>query len=103
MNNTLSATQASNCSHMTTRAYSPLYLTANVPGWVSGANILDIARVGIDQGVRVQNATLVSDAYSRIHEQMVISSGIKVDGIKPDGSFGQHNGLMYNGNYGTVL
>jgi hypothetical protein len=70
---------------------------------VSGANILDMSKIGIDQGVRVLNTTLVTEAYGRIHAQLVVSPGIQVDGIKPDGSFGQHTGLLYNGNYGTVL
>jgi hypothetical protein len=69
---------------------------------VSGANILDISKVGIDQAVRVNNATLATEAYGRIHAQMILSPGIQVDGIKPDGSFGQHTGLLYNGNYGSV-
>lgn len=62
-----------------------------------------MSKIGIDQGVRALNATLVTEAYGRIHAQMVLSPGILADGIKPDGSFGQHTGLLYNGNYGTVL
>lgn len=62
-----------------------------------------MSKIGIDYGVRVHNSTIVTEAYGRVHSQMVISPGIKVDGIKADGSFGQHTGLLYNGNYGTVL
>jgi hypothetical protein len=61
-----------------------------------------MSKIGIDQAVRVNNATLATEAYGRIHAQMVLSPGIQVDGIKPDGSFGQHTGLLYNGNYGSV-
>jgi hypothetical protein len=62
-----------------------------------------MAKIGIDQGIRVSNVTLVTEAYGRIHDQLVVELAIQVDGIKPDGSFGQHTGLLYNGNYGTVL
>lgn len=31
---------------------------------------------------------------------MVIQNSIKADGIRADGSFGQHAGILYNGNYG---
>jgi hypothetical protein len=62
-----------------------------------------MSKIGIDQGIRVLNSTLVTEAYGRVHAQMVLEPGIMVDGIKPDGSFGQHTGLLYNGNYGTVL
>jgi hypothetical protein len=70
---------------------------------MAGANILDIAKIGIDQAVRVSNEKLVKEAYGRTHEQLVVEPDLRSDGIKPDGSFGQHLGLMYNGNYGTVL
>jgi hypothetical protein len=83
------------------RAQSPFY-RPNPPGFVSGANILDMSKIAVDQALRVKNATLLSEAYERIHAQMAISSAIAVkgDGIKPDGTFGQHQGLSYAGNYG---
>jgi hypothetical protein len=77
--------------------------TCRTQGFVAGANILDMAQIGIDQGLRVSNTTLISEAYGRVHAQMVEQNGIKVDGIKPDGSFSQHGGLLYNGDYGSVL
>lgn len=42
----------------------------------------------------------VSDAYRRIHQEVRTMTQVKDDGIRPDGSFGQHRGLIYNGNYG---
>jgi hypothetical protein len=41
------------------------------------------------------NATLMTEAFDRIHTEVVVQPGIKIDGIKPDGSFGQHGGLLY--------
>ncbi|KAK0465139.1 galactose mutarotase-like domain-containing protein [Desarmillaria tabescens] len=69
-------------------------------GYLTGANILDVARIGIDLGVRTANTTLISDAYARIHAELIVHYEVKSDGIREDGSFGQHGGLLYNGNYG---
>jgi hypothetical protein len=84
MNDTLTSTQSSNCSHLAMRSISPFY-RADPPGFVSGANILDMSRIGIDYALRVNNATLVAEGFSRIHAQLVVEPGVKIDGIKPDG------------------
>ena len=55
---------------------------------------------GIDEGLLTMNASLIADAFNRIHGDVVIHNGTKVDGIRADGSFGQHTGIIYNGNYG---
>lgn len=59
-----------------------------------------MAKIGIDLSLLTSNAILIADAYRRIHAEVVIHPGVAVDGIKPDGSFSQHGGLLYNGNYG---
>lgn len=46
------------------------------------------------------SAILLTDAYRRIHLELSIRDSVKADGIRPDGSFGQHGGILYNGNYG---
>ncbi|KAF8203623.1 polysaccharide lyase family 8 protein, partial [Pholiota molesta] len=74
------------CVRMTSRA-------------ITGANTMDIASVGIDLGLSTQNTTLITDAYNRVHDEFTVKNGVKVDGIRPDGSFGQHAGIIYNGNY----
>ncbi|KAJ8589420.1 polysaccharide lyase family 8 protein [Rhizopogon salebrosus TDB-379] len=102
LNDTLTAPRLGNCSHMSLRAYGAF---DHGYGFEAGANILDMAKIGLDQGLLVLNVSLVSDAYRRVHNTLVIQEdiGIKVDGIKSDGSFGQHLGLLYNGNYGNVF
>jgi hypothetical protein len=62
-----------------------------------------VATIGVDLALLTYNATLITEAYGRINAEIVIQPGIMIDGIKPDGSFGQHAGLLYNGNYGWVL
>jgi hypothetical protein len=54
----------------------------------TGANGLDIARIGMDLALLTGNSTLLADAYGRAHTQVVIENGVSADGIRPDGSFG---------------
>jgi hypothetical protein len=32
---------------------------------------------------------MLTDAYQRVHEELVITTAVAADGIRPDGSFGQ--------------
>ncbi|KAL0571727.1 hypothetical protein V5O48_010235 [Marasmius crinis-equi] len=97
MEETLDPTQLSNCTRMTSRSYATFQ---GGFGFLAGANILDIAKIGIDDGILNKNVTLITDAYRRVHNEVRIQPGVMVDGVKLDGSFGQHDGLLYNGNYG---
>ncbi|KAH7931010.1 polysaccharide lyase family 8 protein [Leucogyrophana mollusca] len=100
LNDTLTTTQVSNCSHITLRAYGTFDHYVNGLGYLTGANTLDVAKIGIDQGLLAVNVSLITDAYTRIHETVVVEQAIKADGIRVDGSFSQHAGILYNGNYG---
>ena len=64
---------------------------------------MDVAKIGVDLALLTSNTTLITEAYSRINEGVLIQPGIMIDGIKPDGSFSQHSGLLYNGNYGMFV
>jgi hypothetical protein len=46
---------------------------------------------------------LLTDAYKRAMEVVVFSDEVQEDGIHRDGSFLQHSGILYNGNYGKDL
>ena len=61
---------------------------------------MDIASIGVDLGLLIANETLLDDAFGRVHNEVVIQNAVKADGIRADGSFGQHSGILYNGNYG---
>lgn len=100
LNDTLTPTQLGNCSHITLRAYGTLDHYVNGIGYITGANTLDIAKIGIDQGLLVVNVSLITDAFTRVHETVAIAQPVGSDGIRPDGTFGQHLGIIYNGNYG---
>lgn len=103
INDTLTDTQHNNCTKFTGRTYGTFGHNVNGLGIATGANLLDIAKIGIDQGLLNINASILADAYSRIHGEMVIENATFTDGIRADGSFGQHGGVLYNGNYGKVL
>jgi len=99
-NESLTPDLLSKCISIPDRAYSSFY--EGHKSYLSGANILDIAKVGVDLSLLTANVTLIAEAYERIHNEVVIHPGDMIDGIKPDGSFSQHGGLLYNGNYGKV-
>ena len=96
-NASLTPTQINGCTTISARAYNTFY---EGKSFLTGANILDVAKIGIDLALFTSNASLITEAYVRINNEIVIKPGVRVDGIKPDGSFGQHGGLLYNGNYG---
>ncbi|CAE6426936.1 unnamed protein product [Rhizoctonia solani] len=95
--------ELANCTLMASRAYAPFYREEQ-PSYLSGANIIDIAVIGISAGLlennRAGNASRITHAYEQVHGQVTIQPEDRVDGIKPDGSFQQHTGMIYNGNYG---
>lgn len=93
----LTESQIGNCTKIVLRAYGTF---DHGYGFTVGANVLDIAKGGIDEGLLIGNVTMLEDAYDRVHEEVSIQTQNKADGIRPDGSFGQHVGIIYNGNYG---
>lgn len=52
-------------------------------GFEAGANILDMAKTGLDQSLLVSNVSLVSDAYRRVHDTIVVQENISraADGV----------------------
>lgn len=72
----------------------------------------------MDEALLTSNTTLLADAYRRSHLELKIMDAVRADGIRADGAFGmsalvrkqlissrmliigQHDGMLYNGNYG---
>ena len=96
----LTSTQLSNCTNILDRAFGTFGRFVNGLGYLTGANTLDVAKIGIDSGLLTGNATLVASGYQHIHSEVVVQNALRADGIRADGSFGQHGGIIYNGNYG---
>ena len=94
---TLTPSQFSNCTNIATRAYSAF---DSGKSFLAGANTLNMAQDGIEGALLDGNATWVADAFARVHAEVSIKDAAMADGIRPDGSFGQHVGIIYNGNYG---
>ncbi|CCO29184.1 hypothetical protein BN14_03188 [Rhizoctonia solani AG-1 IB] len=102
----LTPTELGNCTQTTARSYTVFYRDPQ-PSYTAGANTLEIASIGISAGLlennRTGNTTRLWDAFHRIHSGLVVENEDHVDGVKPDGSFHQHSGIIYNGNYGGVF
>ncbi|KAH9935151.1 polysaccharide lyase family 8 protein [Epithele typhae] len=96
-NDTLSDTQRANCTNTLMRSFGTF---ASGRSFVAGANILDIAKCGLAAGLLAENTTGVQDTFGHIHTEVVVHNEAVADGIRADGSFGQHDGIIYNGNYG---
>jgi len=72
---------------MTSRSFS---VFGTGESFLAGANILDIASIGVAAGILSGNTTKVGLAFEHINAEIVVHPEPKVDGIKPDGSFSQH-------------
>ena len=83
---------------MTARTFDT-FQRAEPPNWLTGANALDVASIGIALGLLTADSAVVADAYARVHAAVQVQTGFQADGILKDGSFGQHKGLLYNGSY----
>ncbi|KLO20285.1 hypothetical protein SCHPADRAFT_842659, partial [Schizopora paradoxa] len=100
LNDSLTPSELSNCTNVSGRAYGTISRSINGVGFLTGANTLDVASIGIDLALLTANVSLLQDAYDRVHREVVVQPAVRADGIRPDGSFGQHDGIIYNGNYG---
>ena len=94
---TLSASQRAGCTRSVARAFGTFGSGAS---FLAGANVLDVAKTGVAWGLLAGNASAVAYAYARVHAEVVLHDALHADGIRADGSFGQHGGIIYNGNYG---
>lgn len=89
LNDTLSPAQLDKCVQITGRSYGTFGRIINGLGTsLTGANALDVAKIGIDQALLTSNVSLLTDAYQRVHSELQIRNEIKADGIRADGSFG---------------
>lgn len=65
--------------------------------------MINVMQNSLSMGLYANNATIVSDTLTRAMGAVLFSDQPVEDGIHRDGSFLQHAGIMYNGNYGKDL
>jgi hypothetical protein len=79
-NSSLSPTQANTCAFILARAYDTFYEGESL---LAGANILDVASIGVSLALLTSNSNLITEAYDRINAEVIIQPGVMIDGIKP--------------------
>jgi hypothetical protein len=89
----LTASQRDICTRILARSFADL-------ARMTGANLLDVSSVGISLGLLNDDAATLKVALEAFYSGVIISPVVAGDGIQSDGSFMQHDGLLYNGNYG---
>ncbi|KAG9035127.1 hypothetical protein FRB95_011994 [Tulasnella sp. JGI-2019a] len=111
LNSTITTAQRASCVHMGQRSFDTFARyglgATSLVSWLAGANILDIASIGVNVGILRYfggepdaGLQVITDAYGYVHNEVIVQPALMADGIRPDGSFGQHVGILYNGNYG---
>ncbi|OAQ96867.1 hypothetical protein LLEC1_07262 [Akanthomyces lecanii] len=99
----LSEEQREGCIRLSRRTYDNIDLSYGSGGILTAANIVLVLQSSVTLGLFTDNATVVEDAMKRAFRVMTFSDGAMQDGIHRDGSFLQHTGILYNGNYGKDL
>ncbi|OAA38183.1 polysaccharide lyase family 8 protein [Beauveria brongniartii RCEF 3172] len=92
----LSQEQHQGCIRLTERTYGTI-------GTLTAANIVLVLQSAVSLGLFTNNVTIVESAMKRTFSVMTFSDEAMQDGIHRDGSFLQHDGILYNGNYGKDL
>ncbi|KAJ7688180.1 chondroitin AC/alginate lyase [Mycena rosella] len=89
LNDSLIQTELEHCTTITGRAYGTFDHSIHGAGFLTGANTLDVAKIGIHQALLTLNISMLTDACRRGHAELAITTPLRADGIRPDGSFGQ--------------
>ncbi|KAG9016597.1 hypothetical protein FRB90_002878 [Tulasnella sp. 427] len=106
INKLITPEQRAAAVHLVERGATTFGRWVNGLGYITGANTLDLSSNLINAGMIQALAgndtgySMIEDAFARVHSEVVVQTAVKADGIRPDGSFGQHIGILYTGNYG---
>ncbi|ATY64353.1 polysaccharide lyase family 8 [Cordyceps militaris] len=116
----LSQDQRDGCIRLTKRTYDNIDLSYGTGGNLTAANVVLVLQSAVSLGLFTHNVTIVESAMKRAFSGMTVrmnpldpghdsdsraqfSNLAMQDGIHKDGSFLQHDGILYNGNYGKDL
>ncbi|KAG6888061.1 hypothetical protein C0992_009752 [Termitomyces sp. T32_za158] len=97
LGNTLTSSQVETVKRMATRSYE--YDVDRM----TGANALDVARIGKDLALLTSNTDWLVDAYDRSHKELIIMNETRADGIRADGAFGRQNRKFNNITSNNIL
>lgn len=89
----LTTSQKASCTKIQARSFQKI-------GGMTGANLLDMSSIGISLSLLNDDPVLLQNALNKFYNGVFINPMTFGDGIQSDGSFMQHAGLLYNGNYG---
>ncbi|KAI8880890.1 polysaccharide lyase family 8 protein [Backusella circina FSU 941] len=96
----LTSAQRTSCTNIQQRAFAVVSEGAGTMSPMTGANLLDVSSVGINLGLLNNDTSTLATALNAFYSGVVVSPTVAGDGIQADGSFMQHKGLLYTGNYG---
>ncbi|KAM3461767.1 hypothetical protein NHJ6243_004701 [Beauveria neobassiana] len=99
----LSQEQHKGCIRLTERTHDNIDRSYGTGGNLTAANIVLVLQSAVSLGLFTNNVTIVESAMKRAFSVMTFSDEAMQDGIHRDGSFLQHDGILYNGNYGKDL
>ena len=84
----LSSSQLNHTTYVLSRSYNFTGMS------FTGANALDVSRIGMDQALLTMDTTLLDNAYQRSHAEVIIQNAVRADGIRADGAFGMSVSLF---------
>ncbi|OAQ80852.1 polysaccharide lyase family 8 [Purpureocillium lilacinum] len=96
----LTESQNAGCARIPRRSYDLRDGSYGTGGKLTAANVVLVMQNSVNLALYTNNATMLADAYSRTMKTMTFADTPKQDGTHRDGTFLQHVGILYNGNYG---
>ncbi|KAI8367000.1 chondroitin AC/alginate lyase [Choanephora cucurbitarum] len=100
LRNELNESQKKRCITIQARAFAKVTSMTQAISVLTGANLLDVADIGITLAMFKDDLEMLKTALEAFYDGVTISETTAGDGIQADGSFIQHKGILYNGNYG---
>ncbi|KAJ6440589.1 polysaccharide lyase family 8 [Purpureocillium lavendulum] len=96
----LTESQSAGCARIPRRSYDLRDGSYGSGGKLTAANVVLVMQNSVNLALYTNNATMLADAYARTMKTMTFADTAKQDGTHRDGTFLQHTGILYNGNYG---
>ncbi|KAI8059771.1 galactose mutarotase-like domain-containing protein [Thamnidium elegans] len=94
------SSQLASCTKIQARAFAKVTSKLRTISVLTGANLLEVSSIGINLALLNNDSAMLKVALDAFYGGVFINSTPAGDGIQSDGSFMQHAGLLYNGNYG---